>query len=177
MILLLLLLLLVHEGDNAEDLLVFRACSRESNICSFVKICEFLQYVLADVRILLGIVVVVGGWTTTVATYAKSLERTAVKFNVNAFRCCRTLQGHKGKVRGAPLVFELLLLMGMNNPSSPIIHQPAFSSFFLNKKNGFEANKPLFMNKLRNRVHCSSRRQGVGVKQIIVVFLLLPSLC
>jgi hypothetical protein len=40
-----------------------------------------------------------------------------VKFNVNAFRCCRTLQGHTGKVRGAPLVFELLLLMGMNNPS------------------------------------------------------------
>lgn len=41
------------------------------------------------------------------------------------------------------------------------------------------------MNKLRNHVHCSSRRQVVGVKQIIVVFvvvvvivlLLLPSLC
>jgi hypothetical protein len=54
---------------------------------------------------------------TDVATYAESLGRTAVKFNVNAFRCCRTLQGHTGKVRGAPLVFELLLLMGMNNPS------------------------------------------------------------
>jgi hypothetical protein len=45
---------------------------------------------------------------------------------------------------------------------------------------GFEANKPLFMDKLRNHVHCSSRRQVVGVKQIIVVFVVvvvLPSLC
>ncbi len=40
------------------------------------------------------------------------------------------------------------------------------------------------MNKLRNHFHCSSRRQGVGVKQVIFVFfvvvvvvLLLPSLC
>jgi hypothetical protein len=102
-----------------------------------VKICEFLQCVLADVRVLLGIVVV-GGWTTTVATYAESLGRTAVKFNVNAFRCCRTLQGHTGKVRGAPLVFELLLLMGMNNPSSPIIHQPAFQVFFSTRKMGLK---------------------------------------
>jgi hypothetical protein len=94
--------------------------------------------VLADVRILLGIVVVVGGWTTTVATYAESLGRTAVKFNVNAFRCCRTLQGHTGKVRGALLVFELLLLMGTNNPSSPIIHQPAFRVFFSTRKMGLK---------------------------------------
>jgi len=35
---------------------------------------------------------------TDVATYAESLGRKAVKFNVNAFRCCRTLQGHTGKI-------------------------------------------------------------------------------
>lgn len=99
-------------------------------------------------------------------------------------QCFQVLQNSSRTHRqGAWCTFGFWTSSSNGNEQSFLTHHSSTSIliFFLNKKNGFEANKPLFMNKLWNHVHCSSRRQGVGVKQIILVFVVVvvvvPSLC